>query len=533
MESSPLVLPRSLDCSLCGAAESPTELVARGQMQFCRKCARGMAAEGKAGTLRGFGRLLAVTALLGAALAGAGWARAHGLLNLAAFRPAAAPVVEVTVDSNASGATEPTVATVAIATPAPAPAPAASGLPNVFNNQSNRAVSDVGNIHLLFVSAPGTDGCLGMASRLYATREAPGGAAATLATKVGDDMKTSFDEGVRYVRKLPRGWEKDFSIHLSFEDKFTPKDGGSAGTGFTLAMLAAVQNVALDPDIAVTGDLTIDGAVQPVGAVVEKLRGAMADKCKITLIPERNAGDAQDLALLDGTEALWETQIFSIATIDGAFSLARRDRPENVQAAIARFNELRARLPAKVTANYLPSPIVRTELQAVLKLAPNHLSAAILLRAAEGQLPDQLSLERSLDEISHACYLFLQTVLVKEKPKSPAATEHQSGGLTVFPEVEYQKSMARLYRLSPILDPRAVEFKVACISYAGALRAAATYKVPVLAGQRTQQQWADLALRERANQQEYVNNLNDSRSKLLLCVRKFSTDDTLRRDLRK
>lgn len=485
------------------------------------------AGQAPAGRLRGFGLLVAVAALLGSTLAGAWWIKAHGLPNLAALRPAPAPVVEVTIDANESGAPE---STVAIATPAPAPA--ASLLSNLFNNQSNRAVSDVGNIHLLFVTAPGTDGCLGMASRLYATREAPSGEAAKLVTKVGDEMRTSFEEGVRYVRKLPRGWEKDFSIRLSFEDKFTPKDGGSAGTGFTLAMLAAVQNVALDPDIAVTGDLTIDGTVQPVGAVVEKLRGAIADKCKITLIPQRNAGDAQDLALLDGTEPLWETQIFSIATIDEAFGLARLDRAENLKAAIARFNELRARLPAKVTANYLPSPIVQAELQAVLKLAPNHLSAAILLHAAEHQLPDQLSLERSLDEISHASYLFLQT-LAKEKPESGAATERKAGGLTVFPEQEYQKSMARLYRLSSILDPRSVEFKVACISYAGALRAAATYKTPDVTGQRTQQQWADLARRERGYQQQYVDNLNDSRSKLILCVRKFSTDSTLRRDLRK
>lgn len=488
-----------------------------------------MARDGAPRMMRNLGWLMALLIFLGACFGVYRVVTTSGLLNLAALHKAVKPALVVSVQAGEAGEGAETGATPA---PVASRAPATGWLPNLFNSQSNRAVSDVGNIHLLFVSAPGTDGCLGMASRLYATREAPGSEAATLVTKVGDAMSTSFDEGLRYVRKLPRDWEKDFSIHLSFEDKFTPKDGGSAGTGFTLAMLAAIQNVALDPDIAVTGDLTIDGSVQPVGAVVEKLRGAIADKCKITLIPERNAGDAQDLALLDGTEPLWETQIFSISTIDEAFSLARRDRPENLKAAIARFNELRARLPATVTANYLPSPIVKAELHAVLKLAPNHLSAAILLHAAEHQLPPQLSLERSVDEIFNSSYLFIQGILPREKSAASGGGESK-GGITVFPEQEYQKCMSKLYKLAPILDPRSVELKIACIAYAGAVRAAANYKGPDTSGQRTQQQWFDLARRERGYAQQYVENLNETRSKLLLCLRKFSTDSTLRRDMRK
>jgi hypothetical protein len=89
---------------------------------------------------------------------------------------------------------------------------------------------------------------------------------------------------------------------------------------------------------------------------------------------------------------LWETQVFSISTINDALGLARQDRAENLQSAIARFDALRARLPAVVTANYLQSPIVQSELKEVLRAAPNHLSASILLQAAVNQLPHELSL---------------------------------------------------------------------------------------------------------------------------------------------
>ena len=119
-----------------------------------------------------------------------------------------------------------------------------------------------------------------------------------------------------------------------------------------------------------------------------------------------------DLALLDGTPCLWETQIFSISTIDEAFSLARKDRPENIKSAMARFDALRARLPAIVTPNYLQSPIVQAELKEIVRVAPNHLSAAALLRAAENQLPHELSLNRSVDEILSASYLFVSDIVV-------------------------------------------------------------------------------------------------------------------------
>ena len=397
-------------------------------------------------------------------------------------------------------------------------------LQRVFPDKRERSVADAGHIHLLFVSGVGTGACRGLSSRLFVTREAPDKESANLVTEVGEHMATSFDEGLRYVRKLPRDWERDFSIRLSFEDKFTSKDGGSAGTGFTIAMLAAIQEIALDPELAVTGDLTVDGTVQPVGAVVEKLRGAIAGRCKITLIPERNSRDVVDLALLDGTSPLWETQVFSIATIEQALGLARCDRAENAAAAIARFNTLRARLPAHVTPNYLLSPIVQTELKEVLRLAPNHLSAATLLQAAESQLPGELSLNRSVGEILGAAHLFVTEVI---NPKEKSTRSSGSPGLTVFPEREFGECVKKLQQLTPMLDRRSQELKSACMAYAGALRSVWTYQAGDVNGMRSRQQWAQLAQREQNFQQQAKDELNDARSRLLLALRKLDTDGSL------
>lgn len=396
-------------------------------------------------------------------------------------------------------------------------------------DRRQRSVVDAGQIHLLYVTQPGTDGRMGLSSRLFVTREAPNVVSAKLMTEVGKHMQTSFAEGLRYVGKLPRAWEKEFSIRLSFEDKFTSKDGGSAGTGFTIAMLAAIQNIALDPEVAVTGDLTVDGSVQPVGCVIEKLRGAIVGKCKIAMIPERNSRELTDMALLDGTSPLWEMQVFSISTIEQALGIARRDRTEKSRNAIVRFNALRMRLPQIVTPNYLLSPVVKAELEQVLLDAPNHLTAAALLRAAANQLPHELSLNRSVEEILATSHLFVDSVVNPPKYGSSSGGK----GLTIFPEREYGECLKTLQRLTPILDRRSVELKSNCIGYATALRAVWHYHPPDANGFRSQQQWADSMQRERRFQEQTKENLEDARSRLQLSLRKLDTDGSLMLELEK
>jgi hypothetical protein len=330
------------------------------------------------------------------------------------------------------------------------------------------------------------------------------------------------------VRKLPRDWERDFSLRLSFEDKFVSKDGGSAGAGFTVAMLAAIQGSELDPDVAITGDLTVDGSVQPVGGVVEKLRGAIEARCKVALIPERNAREVTHLALLDGTQPLWETQILSIQTVEQASQLVRRERPENVKAALARFDALRARLPATVTPNYLPSPIVQSELQEVLRLAPNHLTAATLLSAADGRLPRELSLNRSVAEILATAHLFVDGVI---NPVAATPRSAQAPGLSIFPEREYNECLRALQKLTPKLDRRSLELKQMCVAYASSLRASWTYQPSDPGPRRTLQQQQTWMQRERQAQQQIKESLEESRSLLLLALRKLDTDGSLRSEL--
>jgi ATP-dependent Lon protease len=68
-------------------------------------------------------------------------------------------------------------------------------------------------------------------------------------------------------------------------------DGPSAGVAIFLAILSALQERAIPQDIAVTGELSIQGQIRAVGGVVEKIYGARQAGIKRVIIPAENATD--------------------------------------------------------------------------------------------------------------------------------------------------------------------------------------------------------------------------------------------------
>ncbi len=82
---------------------------------------------------------------------------------------------------------------------------------------------------------------------------------------------------------------KKMSVHLV--NIAEPKDGPSAGVAFALAMLSAATGRPIRPAIAVTGELSIHGNVNPVGGIAEKLSAAVEHKRQVVLIPAANAMD--------------------------------------------------------------------------------------------------------------------------------------------------------------------------------------------------------------------------------------------------
>lgn len=111
-----------------------------------------------------------------------------------------------------------------------------------------------------------------------------------LTGSLGDVMK----ESVRVARTVvePFVTPDDLSgagAHIHFPQGATPKDGPSAGAAIALALWSFYTGTEIPGNLAITGEIDLDGMVLPVGGIQEKLVGACADGIQVAYIPLANA----------------------------------------------------------------------------------------------------------------------------------------------------------------------------------------------------------------------------------------------------
>ena len=74
-----------------------------------------------------------------------------------------------------------------------------------------------------------------------------------------------------------------------------PKDGPSAGSGMVTSIVSTLSGVAVRPDVAMTGEVTLRGRVLAIGGLKEKLLAALRGGIKTVLIPEENVKDLAEI----------------------------------------------------------------------------------------------------------------------------------------------------------------------------------------------------------------------------------------------
>ncbi|MEM1058102.1 MAG: S16 family serine protease [Verrucomicrobiota bacterium] len=216
-------------------------------------------------------------------------------------------------------------------------------------------------------------------------------------TAVGEDMDISKKEAQRLALNRAPDKAKGHVVRLSFDDKYSEKAGGSAGTAFCVVALSLLQDFKIDEKVAMTGDINVDGKVVRVGGIADKIKGAARDGCDYVGIPKENLGELDNYLVLGFAGELAKTQVFSLETIDEAVDLARVDRSENLQSAMDKFAGLQGKMDGRYWGAVVRSPENRKLLEEVVELAPNHQSAQYLLKAASGQAPRHLTIIASLD----------------------------------------------------------------------------------------------------------------------------------------
>ena len=92
--------------------------------------------------------------------------------------------------------------------------------------------------------------------------------------------------------KLLDYWKnKPMGFHIHCPDGSTPKDGPSAGGAITLALYSLLTNRKIKNDVAMTGEINLQGRITAIGGLEEKLEGARKSGCTLALVPKENEKD--------------------------------------------------------------------------------------------------------------------------------------------------------------------------------------------------------------------------------------------------
>ena len=117
--------------------------------------------------------------------------------------------------------------------------------------------------------------------------------------QLGDVMKESSAIAQALVQsRFPEKaelFEKN-DLHIHVPDGSTPKDGPSAGITMTTAIASLVTGIPVPPNIAMTGEVSLEGVVSAIGGLPEKLMAAERAGVQKVFIPKENIDDLRDVA---------------------------------------------------------------------------------------------------------------------------------------------------------------------------------------------------------------------------------------------
>jgi len=135
---------------------------------------------------------------------------------------------------------------------------------------------------------------------IEATREDVSGDELTLTGQLGDVMKESARIALSYVRSHAAALEIPADrlhgrFHVHVPAGAVPKDGPSAGTAMTTALASLLTDRPVRAEVAMTGEVTLQGRVLPIGGVKQKVLAAHRAGLKEVILPSRNEGDLDDV----------------------------------------------------------------------------------------------------------------------------------------------------------------------------------------------------------------------------------------------
>jgi ATP-dependent Lon protease len=167
------------------------------------------------------------------------------------------------------------------------------------------------------------------------TSAIPGAGKVIKTGSLGDVMQESIQAALTVVRSraknlgIRRDFHKENDLHIHVPEGATPKDGPSAGIGMCTALVSVLSGIAVRPEVAMTGEITLRGQVLKIGGLKEKLLAAHRGGITTVIIPKENASDLKEIP--DNIKA--DLKICPVEWIDDVLAIALESETEALSEA--------------------------------------------------------------------------------------------------------------------------------------------------------------------------------------------------------
>jgi ATP-dependent Lon protease len=154
---------------------------------------------------------------------------------------------------------------------------------------------------------------IGVINGLYATTTGPGGVLPIIVyknystdnkfkIKITGQQKSVMKESIHFSLTLSMNLLKNrfisefmnkypSGIHIHTPDGSTPKDGPSAGAAFTTVFISTILNMKIKNNVAMTGEIDLNGNITAIGGLESKLIGAKKAGINLVFVPQENEKD--------------------------------------------------------------------------------------------------------------------------------------------------------------------------------------------------------------------------------------------------
>ena len=145
-----------------------------------------------------------------------------------------------------------------------------------------------------------------------------------LTGNLGNVMKESASIALDYVKSNAEHFNinpdlfLENDIHIHVPEGAVPKDGPSAGVAITTAIVSCLSKTPVDPDVAMTGEVTLRGNALPIGGLREKSLAALRCGIKTIIVPKENKKDVDELP----KEVKESLNIIFMESVDDAVKVA-------------------------------------------------------------------------------------------------------------------------------------------------------------------------------------------------------------------